>query len=154
MQTFKLQTFKDANVHSQVQSSTLVLFEESLNFWGTGPERRMVHKDCSSRLECNSVVPRYLWWEKTIPSDTQASLDCLFKVRQNRIQQGTRISATKIRHKWNCSLPHISYCVVSFSSTISHCLSLLRSVTPPASSLNASPYMPALCSTVLLYFPR
>ena len=30
MQTFKLQTFKDANVHSQIQSSKVVLFEESL----------------------------------------------------------------------------------------------------------------------------
>ena len=30
MQTFKLQTSKDANVHSHVQSSKLLLFEEAL----------------------------------------------------------------------------------------------------------------------------
>ena len=47
-----------------------------------------------------------------------------------------------VRHEWNCSLPCISYCWQSFSSTISHVLSLLQSVTPLA--FYANPYMPAI----------
>ena len=49
---------------------------------------------------------------------------------------------TNIRCEWNCSLPSISYCWWSFSSTISHLLSFLQSVTLLACSLSASPCMP------------
>ena len=55
-----------------------------------------------------------------------------------------RTCAVCARHEWNCSLPSVSYCWWSFSSTISHLLSLLQSVTLLACSLNASPCMPAI----------
>ena len=69
------------------------------------------------------------------------------KSRLNWIQQGTRTQAIDVRPEWNCSLPSISCCWWSFSSTISHCLCLLQSVTLFACSLDASPFM-------LLYFSR
>ena len=47
-----------------------------------------------------------------------------------------------VRCGWNCSLPSVSYCWWSFSSTSSHLLSL-QSVTLLACSLNASPCVPA-----------
>ena len=52
--------------------------------------------------------------------------------------------------EWNCSLPSISYCWPSFSSTISHVLFLLQSLTLLTCSLNASPCMLA----VVLHFSR
>ena len=58
------------------------------------------------------------------------------------------VCSINVRREWNCSLPSISYCWWSFSSTISHLLSLLQSVTLLACSLDASPYMPA----VVLYY--
>ena len=64
-------------------------------------------------------------------------------------QQGTR-SCTIIKgREWNHSLPSVSYCWRSFGSTISRFLSLFRSVTLLACSLDASPWMPAV-----LYFSR
>ena len=57
------------------------------------------------------------------------------------------VCSTNIRHEWNCSLPSLSYCWWSFSSAISHLLSLLQSVTLLASSLHASP-----CMTVVLHY--
>ena len=52
------------------------------------------------------------------------------------------------RCEWNCSLPSISYCWQSFSSTISHLLSLLYSITLLPCWLDASPCVPA----VVLYY--
>ncbi|XP_073665617.1 receptor activity-modifying protein 3 isoform X1 [Tursiops truncatus] len=49
-----------------------------------------------------------------------------------------------MRHERHCSWPSVSYCWRSFSSTISHLLSLLQSVTLLACSLDASPWMPAV----------
>ena len=60
-------------------------------------------------------------------------------------QQGGRNSVTNVKLEWNHSLPSISYCQWSFSSTISH---LLQSVTLLACSLYVSPRMPA----VVLYY--
>ena len=57
-------------------------------------------------------------------------------------QQQTR--TINVRHEWNCSLPSVSYCRWPFSSTISHLLSLLQSVTLLACSLDTSPCMPAV----------
>ena len=54
-----------------------------------------------------------------------------------------------VRCEWNCSLPSVSCCWRSFSSSISHLSRLLSSVTFLASSLDANPCMPAV---VLLYF--
>ena len=54
------------------------------------------------------------------------------------------VCSTNIRHEWNCSLPSLSYCWWSFSSAISHLLSLLQSVTLLACSLGASPCVPAV----------
>ena len=71
--------------------------------------------------------------------------------RWNRIQQGTRTCAIHVRCEWHCSLPSISYCRLSFSSPISHLLSLLQSVALPACSLDASLCMAA---AVLQYFSR
>ena len=63
-------------------------------------------------------------------------------------QQGTRTCAINVRREWNCSLPSVSCCWRSFSSTISHLLSLLQSATLLACSLDASPCVPA----VVLYY--
>ena len=49
---------------------------------------------------------------------------------------------------WYCSLPSISYCWQSFSSAISHFLSLLQSTILLACSLDASPFVPA----AILYY--
>ena len=57
-----------------------------------------------------------------------------------------------IRREWNCSLPSISCCWQSFSSTIAPVLSLVQSITLLACSLDASPY--TKCYAVLLYFLR
>ena len=55
-----------------------------------------------------------------------------------------------VRREWNCSLHSVSYCWRSFSSTISHLLSLLQSVTLLSCSLDASPVCQLLyCTTVL-----
>ena len=62
-----------------------------------------------------------------------------------KLQQGTRNCAINVKHEWNYSLPSWQ----SFSSTISHFLSLLQSVTLLACSLSASPCVPA---TVLYYY--
>ena len=85
---------------------------------------------------------------KTKPS-TQTLLDRFFK-RVDGIESCKEFCAINIRHGWNFSLPSISYCCWSFSSTISHLLCLLQSATPVACSFNASPCMPA----VVLYFSR
>ena len=63
------------------------------------------------------------------------------------------VGSSNIRCEWNCSLPSVSYCRRSFSSTISHLPFLLQSVILLACSLDASPCMPAV---VLYYciFPR
>ena len=55
-----------------------------------------------------------------------------------------------VRLEWNCSLPSISHCWQSFSSTVSHLFSLLQSGTLLACWLDAIPYMPAL----ILCFPK
>ena len=51
-----------------------------------------------------------------------------------------------IRHEWNCSLPSVSNCWRSFSSTISHLLCLLQLVTLPACSLMSAPLCQLLYS--------
>ena len=50
----------------------------TVSFWGTGAECRTVHKGCSSRSECNPVLPCHLQWEKK-KATTQSSLDHFFK---------------------------------------------------------------------------
>ena len=84
-------------------------------------------------------------------SDTSGSF--LQKGRQKWNQQGTQNLCPQIRCEWNCSLPSISYCWWSFSSTIfppslpapvSHSSFLFTWCQP----LYASYYI------VLLYFPR
>ena len=66
------------------------------------------------------------------------------------------VCSTNIRHEWNCSLPSLSYCWWSFSSAISHLLSLLQWVTLLACSLDASPCVPAIvpyyCTFKVLHF--
>ena len=47
-------------------------------------------------------------------------------------------TAINVRREWHCSVSSLSYCWWPFSSTISHLLSLLQSVTLPACSLGAS----------------
>ena len=42
-------------------------------FWGTGPERRMVHEDCNNRSEYDPVLPCHLLWEKKSYSDITGS---------------------------------------------------------------------------------
>ena len=60
------------------------------------------------------------------------------------------VHSVSVRGEWNCSSPSSSHRWASCSSTILHLLSLLRSVTLPAWSLDASGCMP----TVVLYFSR
>ena len=81
---------------------------------------------------------------------TLTLLEHFFK-RVDRIESGKEPEpAINTSHEWNCSLCSISYCWPFFSSTISHLLSLLQSVTLLAHPLTTSPCMPA----VLLYFTR
>ena len=122
-----------------------------MRLWDTGPERTVVHEGCSSRSECNPVHQHHLWREKKelLPDITGSFIQ---QGKQNWIQQGTRTYAINVRHEWRCSLPSISCCWWPFSSTISHLLSLLQSVTHLICSLNASPCIPAIlyCTTVLI----
>ena len=67
----------------------------------------------------------------------------LSKMQTYLVPARTRTCAINVRPEWNCSLPSISYCWRSFSSSISHFLSLLSSVTLLAWSLDTSPWMPA-----------
>ena len=60
------------------------------------------------------------------------------------------VCSVNVRSKWNCSLLSVSYCYWSFSSAVSHLLSLLQSVTLLTCSIDTSPCIPALyCTTVL-----
>ena len=54
------------------------------------------------------------------------------------------------QYKENCNLPSVSYCWWSFSSTISHLLSLLQSVTL-ACSLDEAPVCHMLFCTIVLF---
>ena len=74
--------------------------------------------------------------------------------QEGRQKEGTRPYAINVRCEWNCSLLSAFYCWRSFSSTVSHLLSLLQSLTLLACSLDASQPLYASCCTVLLYFPR
>ena len=58
--------------------------------------------------------------------------------------KNVNMHSISIRCEWICSLFSISYCWRSFSSTISHLLSLLQEVTLLACSLSASLCMPAV----------
>ena len=60
------------------------------------------------------------------------------------------ICSINVRLEWNCSLPSVSFCGQSFSSTVSLLFSILQSVTLLACSLAAIPCMPA----VILCFPK
>ena len=61
-----------------------------------------------------------------------------------------RTCAINVRCEWNCISPSVSYHWWPFSSTISHLLSFLQSVTRLTCSLDASSWMPA----AMLYFCR
>ena len=87
--TFKLRTFKDANVHLHVQPCKLAhvsgvrchvcasstsgagngkeiffIWGVTVNFWGIGPGRRTVYAGGSGLSECNAVLLCHLWWEQ------------------------------------------------------------------------------------------
>ena len=68
-----------------------------------------------------------------------------------QFHQGTRTCAINIRCEWHCNLSSVSYCWRSFSSTVSHLLSLLQSVTLLACSLAVTPGCQLLCSSAGLY---
>ena len=51
-----------------------------------------------------------------------------YKPSSCEISKEVNVFSVSVRHEWNCSLPSISCCWWSFSSTISH-LQLLQSVT-------------------------
>ena len=62
------------------------------------------------------------------------------------------IHSINVKREWNCSLPSVPYCWWPFSSTISHLLSLLQSVTLlTVHSVPTSVYQ--IC-TVLPYISR
>ena len=105
----------------------------------------MVQGSCSNHSECNPVLPCHLWWEKR--AVIQSSLD----QRVDIIQAGTRNSTVSVRHEWNWSLPCISYCWWSFSSTISHLLTFLQAVTLLACFLDASLWRPAVVLYTILF---
>ena len=58
--------------------------------------------------------------------------------------KNVNVCSISIRCECSRRLPSVSHCRRSFSSTISHLLSLLQAVTLLASSLSASPCMPAV----------
>ena len=53
-------------------------------------------------------------------------------------------TSSRVRQEGNCSSPSTSHCWQSSNSVISHLLSPPQSVTLPACSLDASPWMPAV----------
>ena len=57
-----------------------------------------------------------------------------------------------VRHEWNCSLPSVSYCWQSFSSAISHLLSL--PVSSSSCLFTQCQLLYASCHTVLVYLSR
>ena len=79
----------------------------------------------------------------------QCAVSPLFKLQTFK---DAHMYSINVRHEWNCSLPSISYCWRSFSSTVCRLISLLQSVTLLASSLYAALY--ASCCTILLYIWR
>ena len=86
--------------------------------------------------------PVYSFWQIGYSSITfMSSLDYKLSKMWTCIwfQHGSRTWAINVRHEWSCSLPSISYCWGSSSSTISHLTPLLQSVTLLACSFNASP---------------
>ena len=98
-----------------------------VSFWGTGPECREYMKVAAAIQnsgQCYHVIE-----DKKKRVTAQTSLDNFLK-RLDRIEssKGTRTCFIKVRYEWNCNLPSVCYCWQSFSSTISHLLSLLQSV--------------------------
>ena len=120
----------------------LSLFEEALfNFEAQNPNVKWYTR---FRTQSSATMSSMLRKRKVLnPNITGA----FFQEGSCRcMQQGTRTWDTNIRSEQNRCSPSI-YNFRSFSSTVSHFLSLLQSVTLLACSLNISPWMPA----VILY---
>ena len=124
------------------------LEEALLDFWDTGPKCRTVHEGCNSHSECNPVLPCHVRWEeKSYYSDI---LDFLFlKNRIDRIESSKKPelkpSTSVVSETAACPLLLL---LLILQLSISHLLSLLRSVTLLACSLTASSWMPV----VVLYY--
>ena len=70
----------------------------TVSFWGTGPERRMVHKDCCSHSEWNSVLLRHLWWGKK-RATPRTSLDHICK-RVDRTESSKQQNLCQQHQMW------------------------------------------------------
>ena len=113
------------------------LFEEALSIFESQDPNGTWRLQQPFRMK--SVLPCHPWRGKKI------------KELLNRYQR-IAIRSQNLWHQhpfeWNCSFSSVSYFWWSFSSTISHLLSVLQSVTLLACSLSTSPCMPA----VVLYY--
>ena len=78
--------------------------------------------------------------------DTVSSLPRNFK-----LQTFKNVNVHSIKCEWHGNLPSTSHCWRSFSSTTSHIPSLLQSVILLACSLSASPCMPGVVWTTVLF---
>ena len=105
-----------------------------------------VHEGCSSHPEYNPALPCLLWQRKR--SCYPGVAGSFFSQRADGIESREEPEPVPSASGENCSLPSVSYCWRPFSSSISHILSLLQSVTLLACSLLASPCM----SAVVLYY--
>ena len=138
-------------VHEMARQCSL--FEEALFvFEAQDPKLRMVHEGYSSHSESNPVLPCHLRWEnKELLYYSDISGSFLQEGRINETSKETRTCAINLRCEWNCSLPSISYCWWSFSSTV-----FPPSRRPPVSNSSFlftwCQLLYASCYIALLYF--
>ena len=118
----------------------------TVSFGGTGPKRRMVHEVAAIQnvVQCYRVI-----YDEKKGASIQTLLDHFFK-RVDKVESSEEPepvpSASGISELAACPLSPL--CWQSFSSAISHLLSLLQSVTLLSCSLDASPCM----LVVVLYY--
>ena len=71
----------------------------TVSFWGIATECRLVHKDCSSHSECNSVLLHHLWWGGKKRAISKTSLDQICK-RVDRIASSKEQSLCHQHQVW------------------------------------------------------
>ena len=92
--------------------------------------------------------------KKKKKATTQTSLDCFFN-RVDRIESSKESEPVPLTAVWVMLLLALHLLLpITFSSTISHCLSLLQSVVPPVCSREPAPVCYLLyCATALFNVP-
>ena len=112
---------------------------------GSSPQQNnnLTGKNCKTKHTLSLKITQNC--SKSIEQTEKYTLNSFIWTLKLRTFKGVNVHSGV---EWDCSLPSLSWCWRSFSSTISHLPSLLQSAALLACSLDASPCMPA----VVLYY--